>query len=357
LYKAAQCRKGKACPLAYIMVLRRKDTTGDSVVFAIWVLRGAKARSGNRNKRMSVAKIFNTISMALTGLMVAGSAFAQDSLERIGKPIQDGLNFQPPATELALGLVWVDNFLLVIITVITVFVTGLMIYVVIRFNRKANPKAATFTHNSEVEIAWTLIPIIILIAIIPPSLSLLFKQQEIPKADITIKATGNQWYWTYDYVDEGFEFDSYMIGHPATLADDDAEQAFKRTPAVMAALQEAGYNDDEFLLATDTAVVIPVGKTIVVQVTGSDVIHAWAIPAFGVKQDGVPGRLAQLWFKADKIGLYFGQCSELCGKDHTYMPITVKVVSEDDYEVWLENAISEYADAGIPHAVEVASAE
>ncbi len=308
---------------------------------------------------MSVAKTFNTISMALTGLMVAGSAFAQEAtadMARIGKPSQDGLNFQTPGTELARDQIWVDTFVLYIVSGITVFVTALLIYVVLRYNRKSNPKPATFTHNSALEIGWTLIPIIILIAIIPPSLSLLFKQQEIPTADITIKATGNQWYWTYDYVDEGFEFDSYMIGHPATLSDADADQAFKRTPAVMAALKEAGYNNDEFLLATDTALVIPVGKTIVVQVTGSDVIHSWAVPAFGVKQDGVPGRLAQLWFKADKEGLYFGQCSELCGKDHSYMPITVKVVSEDDYEIWLEEALSEYADAGTPRAVEVASA-
>lgn len=303
---------------------------------------------------MRVAKIFNTVSLALTGLMVAGGAVAQQSMERVGKPIADGINFQPAATELARDLQWVDNFLLYIITVITLFVTGLMVYVVVRFNKRANPTAATFTHNSAIEVAWTLIPIVILIAIIPPSLSLLYKQQEIPAADITIKATGNQWYWTHEYVDHGFEFDSYMIGHPATLPDDAADQAYKRTPAVMTALKEAGYNEDEFLLATDTALVIPVNKTIVVQVTGSDVIHAWTIPAFGVKQDAVPGRLAQLWFKADKEGLYFGQCSELCGKEHTYMPITVKVVSQEEYETWLDGAINEYA--GTPRTITVANA-
>jgi len=305
---------------------------------------------------MSVAKIFNTITMALTGLMVAGSAFAQEAMERVGKAIPKGLNFQPSGTELARDQVWVDTFILYIITAISVFVTVLLIYVILRYNSKANPKPATFTHNSALEVGWTLVPIIILIAIIPPSLTLLFKQQEIPAADITIKVTGNQWYWTYDYVDEGFEFDSYLIGHPATLADEDADQAFKRSPAVMTALKEAGYNEDEFLLATDNAMVIPVGKTVVVQVTGSDVIHSWAVPAFGVKQDGVPGRLAQLWFKAEKEGLYFGQCSELCGKDHAYMPITVKVVSEEDYDIWLDEALSEFADAGTPRTVEVASA-
>jgi cytochrome c oxidase subunit 2 len=281
---------------------------------------------------------------------------AQDGLEAIGKPVDKAMGFHPAVTEIMRDVVWLDTFILYIISVITLFVTALLLIVIERFNRRANPTPATFTHNSALEVAWTIVPIVVLIAMIPPSLSLLFKQQEIPTADITIKATGNQWYWTHEYVDEGFEFDSYMIGHPATLADSDADQAYKKSPAVLAALKEAGYNEDEFLLATDTAVVIPVNKTIVVQVTGSDVIHAWAIPAFGVKQDAVPGRLAQLWFKAEKEGVYFGQCSELCGKEHSYMPITVKVVSEDDYEVWLENAISEYADAGLPRAVQIASA-
>jgi cytochrome c oxidase subunit 2 len=338
------------------MVLHHKDTTGDSIVLYDLGLEGANARSGNRKKRMRVTNILNTVSTALIGLTIAGSAFAQEGLERVGKPIPNGTGFQTAGTDLARDQQWVDHFLLVIITAITIFVTVLLLIVVVRYNRRANPKPATFTHNSALEIGWTLVPIIILIAIIPPSLSLLFKQEEIPAADITIKATGNQWYWTYNYVDEDFEFDSYMIGHPATLSDADADQAFRKTPAVLAALKEAGYNEDEFLLAADKAVVIPVGKTIVVQVTGADVIHSWAVPAFGVKQDGVPGRLAELWFNADKEGLYFGQCSELCGKDHAYMPITIKVVSQDDYDVWLEEAISEYADAGTPQAVQVANA-
>ncbi|KAB7610379.1 cytochrome c oxidase subunit II [Amylibacter sp. SFDW26] len=302
---------------------------------------------------MRVAKILNTVSAALAGTLAAGGAFAQDALETIGKPVDKALNFQPAATELMRDVIWLDTFLLYIITAISLFVTALLIIVLIRFNKKANPVAATFTHNSLLEVAWTVVPIVVLIAIIPPSLTLLFKQQEIPAADITIKATGNQWYWTHEYVDHGFEFDSYMIGHPATLGDDDGDEAFKKSPAVMAALKEAGFNDDEFLLATDTSVVIPVNKTIVVQVTASDVIHAWTIPAFGVKQDAVPGRLAELWFNADKEGVYFGQCSELCGKDHSYMPITVKVVSEEAYDAWLKGAIDEYA--GIPLPVTVAS--
>ena len=169
---------------------------------------------------------------------------------------------------------------------------------------------------------------------------------------------GNQWYWTYEYVDHDFAFDSYLLGHPATL-DEGARPAdadvtpFVLDDAMRAKLADSGYSDDEWLLATDTAVVVPVGKIIVMQVTASDVIHSWTIPSFGVKQDGVPGRLAELWFQADKEGIYFGQCSELCGKDHAYMPITVKVVSEEAYEQWLQGALEEYA--GQPAAYQVAS--
>ena len=175
-------------------------------------------------------------------------------------------------------------------------------------------------------------PIVILVFIGAFSLPVLFKQQEIPEADITIKATGYQWYWGYEYPDHGFRLRQLH----------DRRRARTRcTDEIRAELQEAGYSQDEFLLATDTAVVVPVGKTIVVQVTGADVIHSWTIPAFGVKQDAVPGRLAELWFKAEQEGIYFGQCSELCGKDHAYMPITVKVVSQEEYDAWLERAIQE----------------
>ena len=201
-----------------------------------------------------------------------------------------------------------------------------------KFNAKRNPKPASFTHHTPIEIAWTLIPILVLVFIGSFSLPALFKSQEIPVADITIKATANQWYWSYDYVDEGVTFDSYMIGAPATGG------ANMMTPEVEKQLIDAGYRKEDFLLATDTAVVIPIGKTIVVQVTATDVIHAWKIPAFGVMQDAVPGRLAHLWFTAEKEGIYFGQCSELCGQMHTYMLITVKVVSQEVYDTWLAAA-------------------
>ncbi len=256
------------------------------------------------------------------GLMMAGSSlWAQDisqELEVVGAPTDGAMGFQPAATELARDLHWLDGMLLVLITAITLFVTGLLIWVAIRFNRKTNPNPATFTHNSPLEVAWTIVPIVILVFIGAFSLPVLFKQQEIPEGDINIKVTGYQWYWGYEYTDDEVYFESFM------LAEDE--------------LADYGYADNLYRLATDTAVVVPIGATVVMTVTGADVIHSWTIPAFGVKQDAVPGRLAQLWFAAEREGIYFGQCSELCGKDHAYMPITVKVVSQETYDTWLTEA-------------------
>jgi len=271
----------------------------------------------------------------LLAALVAAPAMAQDGLEVVGQPTPRGIGFQPAATELMRDIQWLDGMLNIIITGITLFVTGLIVYCIVRYNRKANPTPGTFTHNSPVEVAWTIIPIVVLVFIGAFSLPILFKQQEIPKADITIKVTGYQWYWGYEYVDHEFGFDSFLLGKEE--------------------LADAGYAPEQYLLATDTAVVVPVGKTIVMNVTGADVIHSWTIPAFGVKQDAVPGRIAQLWFAAEKEGVYFGQCSELCGKDHAYMPITVKVVSEEAYQEWLNGAIEEYA--GVPQAFKVADAD
>jgi cytochrome c oxidase subunit II len=274
------------------------------------------------------------LSAALVTL--AGVAQAQENfqgLETIGKPEPKGMGFQFPATELMRDLVWLDNFLLVIITVISVVVTCLLAYAAFKFHRSRNDTPGTFTHHSVLEVVWTVVPVAILVVIGAFSLPILFKQQEIPEADITIKVTGYQWYWGYEYVDHGFGFDSVML-QKDELAD-------------------YGYAPDEYLLATDTAVVVPVGATVVMQLTGADVIHSWTIPAFGVKQDAVPGRLAELWFAAEKEGVYFGQCSELCGQAHAYMPITVKVVSQEQYDAWLSSTIEELA--GVPASVQVAS--
>ena len=255
-------------------------------------------------------------------------AFGPDPLEGlpiIGVPVEGGMGWQPAATSLAEDIHWLDTMLLWIIGAIVLFVTILLAIVVVRYNAKANKEPATFTHNSPLEVAWTIVPIVILVFIGAFSLPVLFNQQEIPEGDVRIKVTGYQWYWGYEYPDEEISFESFMIGYGEGNFSADIE----------AQLVEAGYSADEFLLATDTSVVVPVGATVVMDVTGADVIHSWTIPAFGVKQDAVPGRIAQLWFEAEQEGIYFGQCSELCGKDHAYMPITVKVVSEEAYAEWL----------------------
>ena len=274
--------------------------------------------------------LFN-LSMAALGTVFftasASTLFANDGLDKnlpvIGKPIPNGINFQPPVTELARDIQWLDNVLLVIITLISIFVSALLVWVFIRYNRKANPTPSSTTHNTPIEILWTIIPVFILIGIGVISLPILLKQLRIPDSDVVIKATGAQWYWSYDYPQHNFSFDSVML---------EKEE-----------LAEFGYSQDEYLLATDNPVVVPVNKNITVQVTASDVIHAWKVMSFGVHQDGVPGRLAELWFKPEKEGVYFGQCSELCGLNHSYMPIVVKVVSEEEYKEWLKRASEKFA--------------
>lgn len=290
---------------------------------------------------MRMMTALSGIAASFGTVMAAGMALAQDG-GLVGKPEVAGTGFQVAATELARDIHSLDHFLLVIIGVITLFVTALLLFILFRFNQKRNKVPATFTHNSPLEIAWTIVPIVILVFIGAFSLPVLFKQQEIPAADITVKVTGNQWYWSYEYPDEGVAFDSFLIGDGKVM-----------TPEVEAELAEAGYSKDEFLLATDTAMVIPVNKTIVVQLTGADVIHAWMVPAFGVQSSAVPGRLNHLWFKAEQTGTYFGQCTTLCGKDHAYMPITVKVVTEEEYAAWL--ASEKTAALGGAEAVKLAS--
>ncbi len=285
---------------------------------------------------MRALKFFSGLWAFVLVTLVAGLAVAQDGLEGldvVGKPQAGGTSFQTPGTDLARDQQWLENMVNVVMIGIVVFVTLLLLYIILRFNKRANPKPARFTHNTPIEVTWTILPIVILVFIGSFSLQVLFKQQEIPVADVTIKVTGNQWYWSYEYPDQNFGFDSFILARDELAA--------------------YGYNPDEYLLATDNAVVVPVDKIIVMEVTGSDVIHSWAMPAFGVKQDAVPGRIAELWFRADKEGIYFGQCSELCGKDHAYMPITVKVVSQEAYDQWVLRAKAEFA--GLPQTITVAS--
>ncbi|MGR3542015.1 MAG: cytochrome c oxidase subunit II [Hasllibacter sp.] len=266
--------------------------------------------------------------MTTIGAALAAGAAAAQELPVVGAPSPAGIDFQPAATELAREIQGLDWMVTIIITVITAFVVLLIGIVIVRYNRRRNPNPATFTHNTPVEIAWTVVPILILFFIGAFSLPVLFNQQEIPEADITIKATGYQWFWGYEYVDEGIEFEQFMLPREE--------------------LAENGYDESLYLLATNDPIVVPTGATVVVQVTGADVIHSWTIPAFGVKQDAVPGRLAELWFEAEREGVYFGQCSELCGKDHAYMPITVHVVSPEAYQEWLvENGASSVQTAAL----------
>lgn len=274
-------------------------------------------------------KLLTTAALGLLAVPAAAQQTAQDifgELPVIGVPQPGGLGFQPAATSLAAEIHWLNNFLLVIITIITLFVMGLLAWVILRFREDVNKEPATFTHNSPLEVTWTLVPVVILVVIGGFSLPVLFDQQRIPEGDVHVKVTGYQWFWEYEYPDADVSFASYMIGT-------DNGNAFNEE--VSTQLQEAGYTDEHFLLATDTSVVVPVGATVVMQITAGDVIHSWTIPAFGVKQDGVPGRLAQLWFRPEQEGIYFGQCSELCGIAHAYMPITVKAVSQEKYDAWL----------------------
>lgn len=266
---------------------------------------------------MRLTSVYNAFAALGIAFMMPSLALAQ-ALEKVGVPVPMGTEHQPAASELARDMQWLDHMILIIITAITAFVTLLLLIIIVRFNKRANPTPAKFTHNTPLEIAWTLVPILILVFIGSFSLPALFKSQEIPAADITIKVTGNQWYWSYEYIGQDVAFDAMKLEKDQLAA--------------------AGYAPEDYLLATDNAVVLPVGKTIVMQVTGADVIHAWALPAFAVMQSGVPGRLGQLWFKAEREGIYFGQCTTLCGKDHAYMPITVKVVSQERYDAWLAGA-------------------
>ena len=230
------------------------------------------------------------------------------------------LGFQNAASDSMRDIVsFHNNLLLPIIIAISVFVLFLMLYACIRFRASANPNPSKRTHNVTVEILWTLIPCLILIVMAVPSFEILYKQDTIPKADLTIKAVGYQWYWGYEYPDENIIFDSYMIEEKDLRADQPR------------------------LLAVDNEVVVPVNKVVKVLITANDVLHAWALPAFGVKRDAVPGRINETWFKAEKEGTYYGQCSELCGIKHAFMPITVKVVSEEDYQEWLSEARVKFA--------------
>jgi cytochrome c oxidase subunit 2 len=246
------------------------------------------------------------VSSALM-LAACGPALAGD-----GQPSPWQINFQKAATPIMEQIKSFHNFLNIIIVVIALFVLGLLIYVTTRFNEKRHAQPSRTTHNTVLEIAWTVIPVLILVAIAIPSFRLLFAQYDFPKADLTITATGSQWYWTYEYPDHGITFASIIV-------------------------QEADLKPGQpRLLTVDHEVVVPVNKNVVVQVKAADVIHDWAVPSFGIKIDAVPGRLQKTWFRAERTGMFYGQCSELCGRNHAFMPIAVRVVSDEDFAAWLD---------------------
>ncbi len=263
---------------------------------------------------MTIAvRIFRFLALLGT-LAVPGAATAQ-----MAKPWQ--IDFQDAATPLMEQIISFHNLLLIIITVICIFVLLLLAWVAVKFNARANPNPSRTTHNTTIEVLWTVIPVVILVVIAVPSFKLLYYSDVIPKADMTIKATGNQWYWTYEYPDHGkFSYDANMV------ATEDLKPGQPR------------------LLTVDNRIVVPVGTVVRVQVTASDVLHSWAMPSFGVKVDAVPGRLNETWFgPVAKEGVYYGQCSELCGTRHGFMPIAVEVVSKAKFDAWVIEAKKEFA--------------
>ena len=248
------------------------------------------------------------LAVAGVALVAGGSAYAE-----LGQPAPWEWTLQASGSPVMDNITWFHNFLFWLIAVITLFVLALLIIVVVKFNAKSNPVPSRTTHNTLIEVAWTLIPVLILVGIAVPSFRLLFLELDVPKADLTIKATGNQWNWTYAYPDDKIEYTSIMLN------EDDRAKLASPPPR---------------LLGVDHSLVVPVNKVVRVQTTGADVIHSFAMPAFGIKIDSIPGRLNETWFQATKEGIYYGQCSELCGKDHAFMPIVVKVVSDQAYDDW-----------------------
>lgn len=262
----------------------------------------------------------------------AGSAWATDTRTH------GGMDLLPAASEMMQEVRNFDFMINVIITVITLFVLALLVFVMLRFNRRANPKPQSFTHNMTVEVIWTAVPVLILVVIAAFSFPLLFKEERIPKADLTIKAIGKQWFWTYEY--------------PEFKVDDESVVTIDSNPLPQ---EDSAAQNRPYLLATDEPIYVPLGATVEVLVTAADVIHAFALPDFAVKEDAIPGRINQGWFKAEKLGVYYGQCSELCGIKHAYMPIEIRVVERPEFERWIQSKGGQLvADAGAPAAAPAA---
>jgi cytochrome c oxidase subunit 2 len=275
-----------------------------------------------------LTRLYVAAVVAVMAVLGTGSAWAG-----MGQPSDWQIGPQDAVTPVMENIVWFHNILLVIIILIAVFVLVLLGIVVMRFNARANPTPSRTTHNTVLEVLWTVVPVLILVCIAVISFRSLFFQLNTPPADLTVKATGKQWFWSYSYPDSGkFEFDSLM------LSEKERKAKTAKDPKA----------DVPRLLSVDNELVVPVNKIVRVQVTGADVIHAFAVPSFGVKIDAIPGRLNETWFKAEREGMYYGQCSELCGKDHAFMPIAVRVVSEQAFTAWVEEAKKKFARADGP---------
>ncbi len=260
------------------------------------------------------------LTIVLTFLFPVLSNANEDGL---GVATNWGIDLQNPISEVAKDVYNMHFFVFIIMTLITLFVLGLLIWVCYRYSEKNNKNPSKTVHNTLVEILWTAIPVLILVVIAVPSFKLLYKQDVIPEPDLTIKAIGYQWYWGYEYPDHGnFSYEAFML-----QGEDEVEDGrpYKR------------------MLTTDTIVVVPVNKIVRVQVTAADVLHSWAVPAFSVKTDAVPGRLNETWFKAEKTGIYYGMCSELCGVNHQSMPIEIHVVTENEFTKWVAESQKKYA--------------
>ena len=251
---------------------------------------------------------------AFAGVAAVLWGAAASAEDMIGQPTNGGIAMQAGVTPLREDAIWFHNVILLpLITIISLFVLGLLLWVVVRYNKRANPVPAKWSHNTPIEIIWTVVPVMILVVISVFSFKLLFAYNDMPKPDLTIKATGYQWYWGFEYPDQKVgEFISNILPE-----------------------DQAAARGEPYKLATTEPLVVPVDKVVRVQVTGADVIHAFAVPAFGIITDAVPGRLNETWFKADRIGTYYGNCRELCGVDHAFMPIEVKVVSQAEFDAWI----------------------
>jgi cytochrome c oxidase subunit 2 len=293
------------------------------------MVRVGRARPLFQGAETTMPVLLRTLSIAAFAALLLVPYGA--ALAGLGQPSPWQIGLQDAGSPVMEDVVWLHTYVMWIITAITLFVLGLLIYIMVKFNARTNPTPSRTTHNTAVEVAWTVLPVVILLFMALPSFRILFFQLNTPPADLTVKVTGVTWNWKYDYPDNGdFEFDSLI-----TL-DKDLKPGQPR------------------LLTVDNEMVVPVNKVVRVQVTGFDVIHSFKVPSFGIMIDAIPGRLNETWFKATREGWYYGECSELCGKDHAFMPIAVRVVSDAEFSTWVEEAKKKFAAA--PGGTRIANA-